>query len=104
MMSLPGKHGKKNIYKKPHATKIRTVNSLPGFESMLQKAILVDFDGLNAHQYYSNKYNDPDKIFCDGDHFNDCVNEEMVRDFITPKLEKAKKVINIKKASTRVLH
>ena len=26
--------------------------------SMLQKALHVDFEGLNAHQYYSNKYND----------------------------------------------
>lgn len=79
-------------------------NTLPGFKSMLQKALHVDFEGLNAHQYYSNKYNDPDKILCDHDHFNDCINEEMVRDFIAPKLEKVKKIINIKKASTRVLH
>ena len=26
----------------------------------------------------------PDKILCDHDHFNDCINEEMARDFIAP--------------------
>lgn len=79
-------------------------NSLPGFDSMIQKSIHVDFNGLNAHQYYANKYNDPDKIFCDGDHFNDVINEEMVKDFIAPKLEKAKNINSVKRASKHVLH
>ena len=61
----------------------------PGFESMLQKSLYIDFDGTNAHEYYTNKYADKD-ITCDGNHFNDETNEEMIRDFIAPKMERIK--------------
>lgn len=68
------------------------------FDSMKQKSLYIDFNGMNAHDYYVNKYG-KDKILCDHDHFNDFINEEMAKDFIAPTLEKVKKIINIKKAS-----
>ncbi len=61
----------------------------PGFKSMLQKSLYIDFDGTNAHDYYTKKYPDKD-ITCDGNHFNDETNEEMIRDFIAPNLERIK--------------
>lgn len=45
----------------------------------------VDFGTGNAHEYYINKYN-KERILCDHVHFNDDINEEMVRDFIAPKI------------------
>lgn len=39
----------------------------------------------NAHSYYVSKY-DEESILCDDVHFNDATNEEMVRNFIAPKL------------------
>ena len=70
----------------------------PGFKSMLQKSIYVDFDGINAHEYYTKKY--PDKnITCDETHFNDETNEEMIKDFIAPALTKAKRIVNVKRMS-----
>ena len=39
----------------------------------------------NAHDYYTNKYNE-ESILCDHVHFNDATNEEMVRDYIVPAL------------------
>lgn len=40
----------------------------------------------NAKIYYQNKYNYDKSIFCDIAHFTDSINEEMVRDFIVPKI------------------
>ena len=45
----------------------------------------VDFGTKNAHEYYSSKY-DSKSILCDPVHFNDKINEEMIRDFIAPKI------------------
>ena len=40
----------------------------------------------NAHEYYVDKY-DEKSILCDHIHFNDTINEEMIRDFIAPALK-----------------
>lgn len=45
----------------------------------------VDFGFTNAHEYYVNKY-DEKYILCDAVHFKDEINDEMVRDFISPKI------------------
>jgi len=45
----------------------------------------VDFGVANAHDYYTNKY-DEKSIMCDHVHFNDKINDEMIRDFIAPKI------------------
>lgn len=45
----------------------------------------VDFGVANAHEYYANKYDDK-SILCDHVHFKDEINDEMVRDFIAPKI------------------
>ena len=42
-------------------------------------------DFANAHEYYVDKY-DEKSILCDHVHFNDKINEEMIRDFIVPML------------------
>ena len=39
----------------------------------------------NAHDYYVKKYNE-ENILCDHVHFNDKINEEMIKDFIAPAL------------------
>ena len=58
----------------------------PSFRNMLQGAKLVEFPGYrNAHNYYEDKYG-LENILCDHCHFNDKVNDEMVRDFIGPAL------------------
>ena len=46
---------------------------------------IVDFGCNNADEYYIKKY-DKKSILCDAVHFNDNINEEMVRDFIAPKI------------------
>lgn len=45
----------------------------------------VDFDTANAHEYYVNKYDDK-SILCDHVHFKDEINDEMIRDFISPAI------------------
>ena len=58
----------------------------PSFRNMLQGAKLVEFPGYrNAHNYYEDKYG-LKNILCDHCHFNDKINDEMVRDFIGPAL------------------
>jgi len=48
----------------------------------------VDFGCSNAHEYYVKKYarTEDRNILCDAVHFNDNTNEEMIRDFIAPKI------------------
>ena len=65
---------------------------------MLGDSLYVDFNGKNAHDYYAEKYGE-EKILCDETHFNDFANEEMVRDFIAPILERAKKIVNVNRMS-----
>tara|TARA_B100000902_G_C27134829_1_gene825501 strand:- start:169 stop:927 length:759 start_codon:yes stop_codon:yes gene_type:complete len=63
---------------------------LPSFRNMLQGSKFVEFPGHNnAHKYYVGKYG-LENILCDHDHFNDKVNDEMVRDFIGPALMEVK--------------
>lgn len=46
----------------------------------------IKFDNFaNAHDYYVDKYDDA-SILCDQVHFKDEINDEMVRDFIAPKI------------------
>lgn len=74
--------------------------NLPGYKQMMKDIICIDFKGKNAHDYYVEKYGE-EKILCDETHFNDCTNEEMIRDFFTPELTKLKKIIEIKKKTRR---
>ena len=45
----------------------------------------VDFGITNANEYYVNKYGSK-SILCDHVHFKDEINDEMVRDFISPAI------------------
>ena len=69
-------------------------------KQMMKDIICIDFKGKNAHDYYVEKYGE-EKILCDETHFNDCTNEEMIKDFFTPELTKLKKIIEIKKKARR---
>ena len=47
----------------------------------------VKFDEYtNAHEYYISRYSE-EEILCDHVHFNDSINEEMIRDFIVPAIK-----------------
>ncbi len=47
----------------------------------------VKFDKYpNAHEYYISRYSE-EEILCDHVHFNDSINEEMIRDFILPAIK-----------------
>ena len=47
----------------------------------------VKFDEYpNAHEYYISRYSE-EEILCDHVHFNDTINEEMIRDFIVPAIK-----------------
>lgn len=64
------------------------MEQIPVFESVIKNAEYIKFDNsFNAYDYYENKYG-KENIRCDLDHFNDEINEEMIRDFILPKLKK----------------
>lgn len=64
--------------------------NLPSFNNVIQGEKFVEFPGhANAHNYYVAKYG-LENILCDQDHFNDEINDEMVRDFIGPALMEVK--------------
>jgi hypothetical protein len=64
------------------------MEQIPVFESVIKNAEYIKFDKFfNAYDYYENKYG-KENIRCDLAHFNDEINEEMIRDFILPKLKK----------------
>lgn len=67
-----------------------SMESLPSFNSVIKNHSYVKFGKyVNAYEYYKNKYGEKN-ILCDGIHFNDKTNEEMVNDFILPALTKLK--------------
>lgn len=71
-------------------SKTWSYQNLPSFDNILQGSKYVRMgDSINAHEYYVDKYG-LDNILCDHDHFNDAVNEEMVKDFIAPAIMEAK--------------
>lgn len=58
------------------------------FDELIDGVTHVSFEDYpNAHKYYVDKY-DEKSILCDHIHFNDAINEEMIRDFIAPALRK----------------
>lgn len=64
--------------------------NLKNFNEIKDISTYVQFgDFPNAKLYYQNKYNfNHDFIFCDSAHFKDEINDEMVRDFISPAIMK----------------
>lgn len=62
------------------------MEKIPVFNSVIGNQTYIKFgDFMNAHDYYANKYG-KENILCDLAHFNDAINEEMIEDFILPKL------------------
>ena len=63
------------------------MEQIPTFNSVIGNQTYIKFgDFMNAHDYYKNKYG-KENILCDPAHFTDAINEEMIKDFILPKLE-----------------
>lgn len=60
----------------------------PCFNELINGVTHISFGShTNAHNFYVDKY-DENSILCDHVHFNDQINEEMVKDFIAPSLKK----------------
>lgn len=65
-------------------------STLPSFDNVIQNATHISFgDFPNAHEYFVDKYGQ-DNILCDHDHFNDDINEEMIKEYIAPKIMEIK--------------
>ena len=83
--------------------KIKVVTWQKSFDFRKYIEPTVNFeDHANAHSYYESKYGKED-ILCDETHFNDKINDEMVRDYISPELRKAKRQVDIDKRTRRVI-
>lgn len=64
------------------------MEKLPSFSNVVKNCKYIKFGKfLNAYEYYADKYGE-DNILCDGAHFTDKINEEMVNNFILPALTK----------------
>lgn len=62
------------------------LDGFPSFKNLKSNTEWIQFNEYgSATDYYTNKYS-KEAILCDHTHFNDATNNEMIKDFIAPKL------------------